>query len=153
MLVTLPATDADGETVTYTAACLDPATIASELRDQLRITSYVSWLDNYGGAGRRWFTSSDMRYYYLDTDGSLYRFQAYQADDLSGQVDPTYTADPTSFLDAQAGGSLSVAVTVNGNELTIDPAANFEGTFVVEVTVTDGAATVQDRFQVTVTPA
>ena len=37
------------------------------------------------------------------------------------------------------------------NQLTITPAANFAGSFVVEVTATDGALTTRRAFQVTVT--
>ena len=144
-VVTVSATDADGDTVTYDAQVIDPETEAATLRDSLGLVTRVSWRDTASG---RWFRTASWQNYIVQTDGTVIR----EGGTVVGQVDASYFADPDSLLTAVAGSGVAPAtVTLVGSQLTVDPDANFEGTFKVEVTATDGAATITDTFDVTVT--
>jgi len=144
-VVTVIATDADGDTVSYSAEVIDPETEAATLRDSLGLVTRVSWRDT---ASQRWFRNNSWQNYAVQTDGTVIR----EGGAVVGQVDASYYADPDSLLTAVASsGPTPATVSIVGNQLTVDPDASFEGTFKVEVTATDGAATITDSFEVTVT--
>ena len=124
-VVTVIATDADGDTVTYDAQVIDPETEAATLRDDLGLVARVSWRDT---AGQRWFRTASWQNYIVQTDGTVIR----EGGTVVGQVDTSYFADPDSLLTAVAGTGVAPAtVSFVGSQLTVDPDANFEGTFKV----------------------
>ncbi|MDP7637180.1 MAG: DVUA0089 family protein, partial [Phycisphaerae bacterium] len=157
----LPATDADGDAVSYTVVSVKgPGRIASDLRDRLRLTSRMGRWDNICRAGEKWFLDATRRgRYYLLSDGGLYRMVSWNRKlgqlngRLEGYVDVQYYDDPNSLLTAQPEDSPPTTVTMDGSRLTIDPADGFVGRFVVQLSATDGLVTVSDSFTVAVTNA
>ena len=150
----LPATDADGDAIAYTVSVKDSAAIAAELRGRLGLVRHLSWMDNYRGWGAKYFQDQVGSKYYMLSDGSVYRWRKKKqvaGGPLEGRVDARYYADPQSLLTVQAGDVPTAAtVSVNGNQLTVDPADGFVGPFQVEVTAADGLTTVLDSFTVMV---
>ncbi|MDP7163531.1 MAG: hypothetical protein QF792_08570, partial [Phycisphaerae bacterium] len=152
----LPATDAAGDAIAYTVSVKDSAAIAAELRNQLGLTTYVAAMGNRFGAGKKWFYDQAGWWHYMLPDGSIYRWRKKAQGLLEGRVDERYYADPRSLLVAEAGDGApptAATVSVNGNQLTVDPADGFVGLFQVEVVADDGLAAVTDSFAVTVTNA
>jgi hypothetical protein len=150
LTLTLPAADADGDIVTYTAAVKTAREMARELRDRLGLASYASQYDNCSGRGEKWLQDAAGAWFYVLSNGSVYRNAAGQAE---GVLDTAYYADPRQLFNLEAGGSTNVTVSVAGNRLTIDPAAGFSGKFSVLVTASDGIAQpVRATMNVTVLP-
>jgi hypothetical protein len=67
---------------------------------------------------------------------------------LIASLGTSYYADPSQLWNAKA--SPAIAVTVKGNQLTVQAPSGIKGSFVVQVTVSDGASTVTKSFTVTV---
>ncbi|MDP7162544.1 MAG: hypothetical protein QF792_03500, partial [Phycisphaerae bacterium] len=161
MVLTLPAIDADGDAVTYTVASVKgPGRMASDLRDRLGLTSRLGRWDNICRAGEKWFLDATRRgRYYLLSDGGFYRMVSWNRKlgqlngRLEGYVDVQYYDDPNSLLTAHPEDSLPTTVTMDGSRLTIDPADDFVGRFVVEVSADDGLTKISDSFTVAVTNA
>ncbi|MCX5677294.1 MAG: C2 family cysteine protease [Planctomycetota bacterium] len=149
LTLTLPATDADGDAVTYTASVSTGGALAQELRGRLGLTSYASQYNNCSGRGEKWLLGTG-GWFYMLSDGKVYRSNGQ----LEGQVDTEYYADPQRLFQVQAGGTPAVAVSIAGNRLTIDPPDGYSGRFQVIVTASDGIAKpVQATLNVTVLPA
>jgi hypothetical protein len=146
LTLTLPATDADGDIVRYTAAARPCGLEAYELKTRLDLTRYLNW----GGGGQKWLQSRSGAWFLLAADGTVRRSANGQ---VEGQVGAEYYANPQLLIDAQAPAPLDVSVAVADNHLIIDPASNYAGQFLVDVTATDGMATTAGRFSVTVTNA
>ena len=150
LVLTLPATDADGDAVTYTASVTMPATQAYDLKQRLSLSSYAPQYDNCIGRGEKWFLNSSSNWFYMLADGKVYQ---YVSNTLQGQVDTSYYANPAQLITVQPVVQGDVAVSVLGNQVTLDPASGFYGQFQVQVTASDGvAAPVTARFNVTVLP-
>ena len=79
VVIALPATDTDGETVTYTVELLqsgavDPlGELAFNLDQQLNLRYAGSYSENWGRIGERWM-QSDAGWHFITPDGSLYRW-------------------------------------------------------------------------------
>src|SRR5262249_9206225 len=69
-----------------------------------------------------------------------------------GALTPTYYADPTLLVNAPAAPPVQLGF-VGGNQLVIDPASNFAGTFEVIATTTNPDGSASRSFKVTVTNA
>lgn len=148
LTLALPATDADGDAVTYSASVSTGGSLAQELRGRLGLTSYASQYNNCSGRGEKWLLGTG-GWFYMLSDGKVYRSNGQ----LEGQVDTEYYADPQRLFQVQAGGTAAVAVSVSGNRLTIDPPDGYAGRFQVVVTASDGIASpVQATLNVTVLP-
>jgi hypothetical protein len=148
LTLTLPATDADGDIITYTATARSGDAGAYELRQRLGLAAYVSQYDNCSGRGEKWLRDTRGGWLVLLPDGKIYRNAT-----LEGQVDAGFHANPQRLLESQPAQPLDVGLALAGNQLTIDPATNYAGQFLVDVTATDGMATTSGRFGVTVTNA
>ena len=150
LTLTLPATDADGDVVTYTASVKMPAAQAYDLKTRLGLTSYASQFNNCSGRGDKWFLDSSNNWFYMLADGKVYR---YSGGTLEGQVDTAYYANPQQLITVQPTVEANIAVSVLGNQVVLDPANGFFGQFQVTVTACDGvAAPVTGKFTVTVQP-
>jgi hypothetical protein len=150
LTLTLPAIDADNDTVTYTASVAMPATQAYDLKTRLGLTTYVSQWNNSSGRGEKWLGDSTNHWYYMLADGKVYR---YSGGTLEGQVDTAYYANPQQLITVQPTVEANIAVSVLGNQVVLDPANGFYGQFQVTVTASDGvAAPVTGKFTVTVLP-
>ncbi len=113
-----------------------------------------TYYTNYHGAQDKWLQAQNGDFYGLFPNGELRQWQGTIAATLTAQglvatLDPSYYADPSLLWNAAAPPQ--VAFSVAGNQLTVDPPAGFAGSFVVEVTVSDGTTTASRTFTVTVT--
>ncbi|NQU21057.1 MAG: fibronectin type III domain-containing protein, partial [Candidatus Nealsonbacteria bacterium] len=158
--VTLAASDADGDPLTYTAEVVtsDPlAELAYQLDQQLGL-AYPggNYYVNTRGAGEKYLLGNGNTWYYILPNGELHQSQSTLATSpLVDTLSATYHADPTLLHDAQppVAGSDPGNVTLSfaSNVLTIDPAADYIGDFQVRATVSDGADSDSETFQVSVT--
>jgi hypothetical protein len=148
--LTLPATDADGDTITYTARIASPAARAYELDQQLGLRFTGNYSTNWLGAGEKWMLDSGNRWYFITPAGDLYHWNGKRsAPAQSGSVvealDSSFHADPRRLHDA---AQPTMSVVVAGNQLTITAVENFTSTFRVEVTASDGLASTRQSFAV-----
>jgi hypothetical protein len=148
LTVTLPGSDPDGLPLTYTA---NVDTRAYQLKTALGLYSDPHGLyTNFRGQGEKYLrgTSSASHYdngggdswYYIMPGGDLYEFTGPYGDStLDGtfvaHLGTAYYDDPTLLTNATLP---AMSLTVSGNRLTIAPAAGSSGSFVVDVTVSDG---------------
>jgi hypothetical protein len=156
LALALPAADADGDEVTYSASLYDPVGEAVALRDRWGLGGYFSAYDDVRGWGERYLQDASGWWYYLLADGSLYRWQGVEqraGNQLIGRLCERFRDDPQALLDVEGGELPDVAVRVNANRIEIDPADGFAGAFEVVVTASDGAGSVTRRFGVTVADA
>lgn len=147
--VTMPAVDAEGQTIEYSAALSATDTVAVSLRDRLGLAGYESRWDNWLGLNEKWLRSDSGGWAYIIPDGSMYGWVTHS---VEGAVNTRYWDDPTLLLTAAettVPDSL-VAADITGNILTLDPAAGYSGSFTATITATDGTNVVEETFGVTV---
>ncbi|MCX5654223.1 MAG: LEPR-XLL domain-containing protein [Planctomycetota bacterium] len=131
--LTLPATDADGDHVTYLVLAVNgPDQAAYELKQQLGLTTYAPQYD--GWAGAKWLQGAGGAWYKIFSDG---RVTSWWTGQLEGMLDPSYYTDPNTLINAAEDLMPDGTVTVNGNVLTITPPAGFLGTFSTTLSATD----------------
>ncbi|MGW8257140.1 MAG: S8 family serine peptidase, partial [Thermoguttaceae bacterium] len=160
LTVTIPAADADNDPLTYTATAYTFDRLAQkayQLDQQLGLFQFWgSYWTNIHGAGEKNLFSSSLANYFITPNGGLYRWGGSLASStLVYSFNASYYANPQLLFNAQpsslvvlSGGSVSLSV--EGNQLIIDPAAGFKGDFYVKLTVSDGAASASRSFKVTV---
>ncbi|HEG43923.1 MAG TPA: hypothetical protein ENH94_07745 [Phycisphaerales bacterium] len=146
LTVPLSATDSDGDDITYSFAVNTAGAEAHALRTELDLTIYLPQYDNHGGLGQKWMQSDAGLYYYILPSGQVFQYGG----GLVGQVDPSYNANPQLLIDQQPVATPAVQFTTASGQLTIDPPVDFEGTFQVNVSASDGAAEISGSFLVTV---
>ncbi len=153
-VLTLAATDADGDAVTYDARLISSSDPAAALRDELGLTWYHRVCDNARGWGEKYLLDAESNWYYMLADGSVHEIMDHASQQRNehkvGQVNVQYYADPDAWL-ALPSAAPDVTLSLDGDQLTIDPGDGFLGDFQVQVSASDGAATVRDTFTVTVT--
>ena len=160
LTIDLPQFDADGDPLSYTAeiqAGGDPLAIrAYELDQELGLYKNGSYGQDWGGWQERWMQSASQTPYFITPDGTFYRWGgSMSGSTMIAEFDPSYYDDPTKLHEAplpeltvDAQGSTAAVV---GNQLIISPGDGFLGNFNVTVTVTDGAVTDSETFNVSVT--
>ena len=87
------------------------------------------------------------------SDGSLRRWAGsmtatLQAANLVATLNPSYYADPSLLWNAKP--AVSVAVSVKGNQLTIQAPANATGSFQITVTASNGTLSASQTFSVSI---
>ncbi|MCD4824617.1 MAG: choice-of-anchor D domain-containing protein [Phycisphaerae bacterium] len=145
LTVPLAATDADGDTITYTAV-VNTSADAYTLKTELGLAIYLPQYNNQFQLNEKWMQSGTGVYYYILPSGEIHQYNV----GLVGQVAPSYHADPQTLIDLGPMSTPDVQLTIANGQLTIDPPADFEGTFHVDVTAGDGVATAIGSFSVTV---
>ena len=147
--VTLVGSDADNDPLTYSGRALLMGT-AYQLDQQLGLSPMSAYYMNFQGHNEKWLQGNDAQYCVLP-NGELRRWRdtayTYGPAGLVATLDSTFWTDPSRLWDAKPAPTL----TVQGNQLTIDPAANFVGSFQVEASVSDGQASASRVFTVIVT--
>ncbi len=155
--IELPATDADGDTITYTASASGSDSEAQGLQERVGLQTYSPQYDNYRGWGEKYMQNASGMWFYILPNGEVYKWNGVESSGgniLEGTVDTSYYDDPQSLIDIDTSGAavtVDGVVSVTGNVLTITPEDGFAGSFEVQVTATDGIATIEDTFNVTVT--
>jgi hypothetical protein len=150
--VPLSVTDADGDPITYTAAVLTPSAALYQLNTQLGLHLYNgSYYTNIWGYGEKWLVGSDGTWYGLFPDGKLYRWSGListtmQPANLVATLDTSVYAYPQLLWTAQPPVSPAIALSVQGNTLTVQRPAGLTGVFQVQATASDGAASATQTF-------
>ncbi len=137
--VSLSATDADGDPLTYSATA---QSLAYVLDQQLGLTFTGNLYLNWGGLNEKWLLGSGDQWHFIKPNGELFRWdgssQATGA--LIGNVGSSYHTQINLLYDAvvnQPHAALSISGTTL-KTLTIDRENDFFGSVVVTVTVSDG---------------
>jgi len=160
LTVSLSASDADGDTLTYSATVLPADPLAQQAYDwsQQHRARYISSIDNLHRAGEKWLLAADGQLFALMSNGDLRQWTGtISGSPVVARFSAAYYADPTLLTNAPSPQAMlgpgTVTLTVQGNQLLIQPAAGATGSFDVRVGVSDGVQTVTDTFRVTVTNA
>jgi len=150
--IALPATDVDGDTLTYTVTVADPRQLAWEADQQFNFTNYFAAYDTLLGLNAKWLLGNG-GFYLLSANGDLRRWAgSFAASPIVANVGEAYYDDPASLIDVQAPAALPnnlVTYDQNTNELVIN-AAGFTGSALVTVTADDGVQQSSSSFKLTV---
>ena len=112
---------------------------------------------NFRGHQEKYFADTNGTWYYLLPNGELHIWQGSFTDaSLITTLSQDYWADPYRLFNATPPArtpmdASNVTFIWSGDRLVIDPADQYEGTFVVDVTVSDGTAATTSSFLVAVT--
>lgn len=152
--IDLPATDADGDILTYSARIAGSAARAYELDQQLGLRFGGDYYTNWVGAQEKWMLGNNSQWYFIAPDGSLYNWTGKfgplaQAGTLIATLSPSFHANPRLLHDAVKP---PVSVSVSGRQLTISTPADYKGSFGVEINSADGIASTTATFQVWANP-
>lgn len=172
LTVALQATDPNaGDTLTYSASLIPQGSLRFNLDSQ-----YGFFLDSGGYyANNRGQSEKYLRaqvsangytagtpWYYILPSGDLYEFTPPYTNRsltgvLLGNVGVNVYNSPTLLVNAsetESGTTPPVTLSISGNQLVINPAAGYTGTFRVTARVTDAAGHFTEQtFSVTVTPS
>jgi hypothetical protein len=161
--IPLGATDAEGDTVTFTArAVAYSATFSLQQQYHFQGVGYVTTSDGVTGYVLRisGVNNNGNSFYVLSSTGALYAYDGSptfsgtfaNSANLVTTLDPSVYNTPTLLTQAQAPTGPTGLVSVNNNTLSVAVGALTPGTvFQVLVTANDGAETMQTSFLVTVT--
>lgn len=145
LVVTLAATHPDGTLLTYEASVIGSEEYA--LDQQHDFYTLASYHENWGGLNERWIRGDDTAWFYLLPSGSLNRWGgSFESSQEIAELSSDVYHDPTRLVDVAA----IAIVSVDGNQLTIDPLSGFVGSFDVDVTTSNGQAESTQRIMVTV---
>ena len=155
LALTIADNDGDSLTITPTAVGYDTNELLAYQLDQAHgFYSAGSDYYNFRGHGERYFLGNGgSSLHFILGDGAVYTWAGSIAGStLLGTLDSSYSTDLSKLLNAPTPtqSTPNVTLSMSGNNLTIDPANGYLGTFTVTVSVTDGTHTVQDTFNVTV---
>ena len=144
LTIQLPATDADGHAVTYTAEVLG---------DQLSVldAEHGFWSDgndytNYLGQHERWIRDSANRWHYILPDGDLHRWEgSFATSPLVAELGSDIYQMPSRLTDPQP---TPVTATVENGVLWIASSSGYVGEVNIRITASDGYQSVSDMFLV-----
>jgi uncharacterized protein YkwD len=147
LTVTLSATDADGDPLTYSAVGNSQA---YGLKVKYGLHTDGNYLLNWGGKQDKWIMGSGSSWFFLLPNGALYQWDGSNtaSGTLVANLGASFYADPTLLTNAQPGQA-PATLSVSGNVLTITPNAGFVGTFSVTASASDGIASDSKTFNVT----
>ncbi|PQO44102.1 DJ-1/PfpI family protein [Blastopirellula marina] len=147
IFVPLAATDADGDPIQWSVAVVE--SLAYQIDQQFQLPLTNDYHDNWAGQNERWLQGAGSVWLYLLPDGSLHQWDgSFATSPLLAQFDASYYDDPALLTEAEA---LPVAFSIVGDQLVINPADDYFGSFEVVVTATDGLEPVMTQFAVEVT--
>jgi subtilisin family serine protease len=158
--IALSATDANGDAITLTARVLgvDPAAAQLyQLKQSLGLSYAGSYYLNAWGKNEKWLQGSGSTFFAILPNGELRRWTGtldgmMSASSLIANVGVMVYADPSQLWNAKPAAA-PVTVQLTGNQLvvTADPSAS--GSYTVDVTASDGKASSDTTFTVTVAAA
>ena len=145
---TLMGVDADGDLLSYSVTVEN---LAAHLDQLLGLTTTSSVNENWGGIGEKWLAGDGNQLYYITPSGQLFQGTNGGPSNLSGtlvaSLDSSFHQNIESLHTASSGLN-SVTASMNGAELNIATDSQFDGIFVVTVTVSDGIDAVEMSFDV-----
>ncbi len=145
------ASDADGDPLTVRVEVVSMAARAYQLDQDLGLSFMGDYFTGYHGGGEKWLQARDGQFYCVLPNGEVHRWMGDAAATFStaGKVatfDASYYEQPEWLWQAP----VAPYVHLDGNQLTIDPPSHYADTFQVQVSASDGLATVSQTFNVTV---
>jgi hypothetical protein len=137
----------------YSAQVNGSTSQAYQLKQQLGLSYAGSYFTNAWGHQEKWLLGNNQQWYFILPDGELRKWAgtisaSMASTALVAVLGSSYYADPSLLWNAKPAAA--VTVTVNGNQLTIRAPSGTTGSFVVQVTVSDGSSSVTKSFTVTV---
>ena len=156
--VALGVTDADGDTIGYTANAYATDLVAERAYEFAEGKGlYERWGGfgyNHRGHGEKYFADSAGNWYFILANGELHSWPSgFDSSTLITTLSSAYWANPYRLFNATQPGRTAIdtiGLSVAGGDLTIDPPEGFAGDFLVVVTASDGAASVSESFGVQV---
>ncbi|MEI7684829.1 MAG: Ig-like domain-containing protein, partial [Planctomycetota bacterium] len=147
--IPLSASDADGDTVTFKAETTtsDTSSIAYRLKTTYTLSYAGDYFTNVYRLGEKWLKSSDgLQFFCILPNGELHKFSGSVADltnasTLIARLDSSYYNDPSKLWNAVPAAA-AATVSVVKNQLIVTLAQPFRGSISVNVTVSDGLASV-----------
>jgi hypothetical protein len=99
-VVSLSATDPDGDPLTYSAQATNQSFY---LKQALGLYTDGNYYTNWGGRGEKWVQGAGGLWYFILPDGGLYRWDGNgtASGSLVATLDPNFNADPTLLTSAQ----------------------------------------------------
>jgi hypothetical protein len=160
LTISLAATDADGDQLTYSATVLPVDPLAQQAYDfnQELTLRYLPNIDNLHRAQEKWLQAANGELYALLPGGEVRHWVGIMSlSPVVEQFSPVYYANPALLYNAQSPSSLlgssDVTLSLQGNQLVIQPSAGAAGTCRVQVDASDGLQTVTQTFGVSMTDA
>ncbi|MBI1830769.1 MAG: hypothetical protein HYR84_04880, partial [Planctomycetes bacterium] len=107
LTITLPASDADNDALTYQAAAQLPNAAAYQLNQQYTFQpANAAYYFNLMGAGEKWLVGKNNIWYALLPTGNLYRWNLSMAQTLTpgnlvASLDPMFHVEPRLLWDAK----------------------------------------------------
>lgn len=153
--VSLPASDADGDALTFLASAQTPDATAYQLNQQYGFKqSNATYYYNLYGLGEKWLIGNNNLWYALLPNGKIQRWtqsitHTMLAANLVATVDPKFYAEPRLLWNAAAPVTPPITFTFSGNQMTIQRPATLTGIFFIDVTVSDGVTAATRTFQLT----
>jgi hypothetical protein len=139
--------------LTYSAKVTGGSSQAYQLKQQLGLAYAGNYFANSWGYQEKWLLGANEQWYFILPNGQLRKWAgsisaSMSAAGLVASLSSSYYATPSLLWNAKPAPA--IAVTLKGNQLTIQAPAGARGSFVVQVTVSDGTSTVTKSFTVTV---
>ncbi|MBI2809143.1 MAG: S8 family serine peptidase [Planctomycetes bacterium] len=156
LTLTLNATDANGDAITFSARVLGGSSSqAYQLQQQLGLTFAGDYFQNSWGENEKWMTSTSGTWYCILPNGEVRRWEGSMATTMSpanlvATLDASFYADPSLLWNAQPGSGAIPTVSIAGNRLTIQAPADGSGSVQVEVTASDGQLSSVKTFGLTI---
>jgi subtilisin family serine protease len=148
--ILLPVTDASGNPVTYAAVLGGSSALALQLEKSLGLIYLGSYFQNLFGDNEKWLGSSGGQLYFLLPDGELRKYTGSMSASLSA-ANLIATLDAADYTNPQLLlNPVQPTFQVSGNTLTVQFPKGFVGTFVIQVTETDGSVVTKQNISVTV---
>jgi subtilisin family serine protease len=152
LLVNLSAHGGAGP-LTYSAKVSNSNSLAYQLKQQLGLVYPGSYFTNSWGYQEKWLLGANEQWYFLLPNGQLRRWAGSMSASLSAgalvaNLGSAYYVNPSSLWNAKP--ATAITVSLKGNQLTIHAPTGAKGTFMVQVTVSDGVSMVTKSFTVTV---
>ena len=156
--VPFAAADVDGDAVTVTARIVGGtggvASPAYQLKQTYGLSFAGSYFLNQMGMNEKWLISADgKQWYFLLPNGELRKYASTKAAMMSAanlvaKVDVACYTDPKLLWNAAAPGGPNATVTVSNGQVLVMLQSAYQGTITIELTVSDGIATVKKTVQV-----
>ncbi len=144
--IPLPATDADGHTVTYSVQVIGDQ--LASLDNEHGFWHDGNFYTNFLGQNERWIRDADSTWHYILPSGELHRWNgSFESSPLIAELDTEVYDDPSLLTDPEPAPIIAV---VNEGVLTISVGEGYSGEVEIQLTAFDGYATAVTTFQVTI---
>ncbi len=154
--LSIVASDEDGDPLFYSAEAFVVGALqarAYQLQQQFQFYPAASQYENYRGLGEKYFLATGASYFYMLPSGEIFRWGgSVDASTSVGQLSAAYHNDLSLLFEAEAPAQIvaDAVLSWSDNNLTIDPADGFLGTFQVNVTASDGFESATTSFALAV---